>query len=132
MRDLVFVKFNSKLRNKREIKERDPLEKEVDDVLGDEENEFITGIVPSLDVVDVQEPSQNVVPVQAQDGAPTSQAKIKRHVPVHPKKKKQKIRSLQSLLRDVAVQQSESSSDSEDGGADVAMRSSDSDYESPY
>jgi len=50
----------------------------------------------------------------------------------HPKKKKQKIRSLQSLLRDVAVQQSESSSDSEDGDADVAMRSSDSDYESPY
>ena len=132
MRDLVFVKFNSKLRNKREIKERDPLEKEVDDVLGDEENEFITGIVPSPDVVDVQEPSQNVVPVQAQDGAPTSQAKRKRHVPVHPKKKKQKIRSLQSLLRDVAVQQSESSSDSENGDADVAMRSSDSDYESPY
>jgi len=46
MRDLVFVKFNSKLRNKREKKDRDPLEKEVDDVVADDDNEFIIGITP--------------------------------------------------------------------------------------
>lgn len=43
----MFVKFNSKLRNKRENKGRDPIEKEVDDVVADGDNEFITGVVPS-------------------------------------------------------------------------------------
>lgn len=45
MRDLVSGKFNSKLRNKRENKPRDPIEKEVDDVVVDDDNEFISGIV---------------------------------------------------------------------------------------
>jgi hypothetical protein len=44
MRDLVFVKFNSKLRQKKDNKDRDPLEKPVSDVLEDEDNEWITGV----------------------------------------------------------------------------------------
>ena len=46
MRDLVFVKFNSKLRQKKDKKDRDPLEKPVLDALEDEDNEWITGIEP--------------------------------------------------------------------------------------
>jgi len=46
MRDLVFVKFNSKLRQKKDKKGRDPLEKPVLDALEDEDNEWITGIEP--------------------------------------------------------------------------------------
>ena len=38
MRDLVFVKFNSKLRQKKDNKDRDPLEKPVRDALEDEDN----------------------------------------------------------------------------------------------
>ena len=45
MRDLVFVKFNSKLRQKRDDKSRDPIEMAVADVVEDEDNEWITGIV---------------------------------------------------------------------------------------
>jgi len=45
MRDLVFVKFNSKLRNKKQNKDRDPIEKDVEDVQADNDNEFITGAV---------------------------------------------------------------------------------------
>ncbi|XP_021313510.1 uncharacterized protein LOC8078073 [Sorghum bicolor] len=44
MRDLVFVKLNSKLRQKKDNKDRDPLEKPVSDVLEDEDNEWITGV----------------------------------------------------------------------------------------
>ena len=47
MRDLVFVKFNSKLRHKKENKSRDPIEKEINDVLEDDNNEFITGLEPN-------------------------------------------------------------------------------------
>ncbi|XP_066324016.1 uncharacterized protein [Miscanthus floridulus] len=46
MRDLVFVKFNSKLRQKKDKKDRDPLEKPVLDALEDEDNEWIPGIEP--------------------------------------------------------------------------------------
>ena len=45
MRDLVFVKFNSKLRQKRDDKSRDPIEMAVADVVEDEDNEGITCIV---------------------------------------------------------------------------------------
>lgn len=42
----MFVKFNSKLRNKKQNKDRDPIEKEVEDVLADDDNEFTTGVIP--------------------------------------------------------------------------------------
>ncbi|XP_021305495.1 uncharacterized protein LOC8072912 [Sorghum bicolor] len=52
MRDLVFVKFNSILRQKKENKGRDPLEKEINDVLEDDNNEFITGVEPNASLED--------------------------------------------------------------------------------
>lgn len=119
MKDLVFVKFNSKLRNKRENKSKDTIEKEVDDIVGDDHNEFITGLVPNPIIEQV---------VEAQDGAsqgeePTPQVQAKRKRPVRPRKKK--LRSLQSLLRDKP--RTSSSSESEDGDGDILMQSSDSD-----
>ena len=121
----MFVKYNSKLRIKRERKDRDPLEKEVNDVLADYENEFITGIVPSQDDLDNQSPHESQDAAPQEDSTSQAQAKRKRHAPVHPRRKKQKIRSLHSLMRDHSVQQS--SSDSEDVHGDISMRSSDSD-----
>jgi len=121
----VFVKYNSKLRIKRERKGRDPLEKEVNDVLADYENEFITGIVPSQDDLDNQSPHESQDAAPQEDSTSQAQAKRKRHAPVRPRRKKQKIRSLHSLMRDHSVQQS--SSDSKDVHGDISMRSSDSD-----
>ena len=121
----MFVKYNSKLRIKRERKGRDPLEKEVNDVLADYENEFITGIVPSQDDLDNQSPHESQDAAPQEDSTSQAQAKRKRHAPVHPRRKKQKIRSLHSLMCDHSVQQS--SSDSEDVHGDISMRSSDSD-----
>jgi hypothetical protein len=113
MRDLVFVKFNSKLRNKRENKGRDPIEKEVDDVVADGDNEFITGIVPSPSETGQQcaQESQQHTTSQAQAQAPApAPAKRKRHV----RPKKRKVRSLQSLMCNGRVQPEAPSSDSED------------------
>ena len=121
----MFVKYNSKLRIKRERKGRDPLEKEVNDVLADYENEFITGIVPSQDDLDNQSPHESQDAAPQEDSTSQAQAKRKRHAPVRPRRKKQKIRSLHSLMRDHSVQQS--LSDSEDVHGDISMRSSDSD-----
>ena len=121
----MFVKYNSKLRIKRERKGRDPLEKEVNDVLADYENEFITGIVPSQDDLDNQSPHESQDAAPQEDSTSQAQEKRKRHAPVRPRRKKQKIRSLHSLMRDHSVQQS--SSDSEDVHGDISMRSSDSD-----
>lgn len=123
MRDLVFVKFNSKLRHKRENKSRDPIKKDIDDVLCDDGNEFITRAV--------------VVPIandeQQEDGASqresTSQPQAKRKRPVRHRKKK--IKSLQSLMRDALEQPAASTSSSEyedgDGNGDISMHSSDPD-----
>jgi hypothetical protein len=48
MKDLVFVKFNSRLKHKKDNREKDPLEKLVHDVvIEDEDNEWITGIDPT-------------------------------------------------------------------------------------
>jgi len=83
MRELVFVKFNSKLRNKKQNKDRDPIEKDVEDVQADNDNEFIMGAV--------YVPSEHAEP-ETQHGAShgqesTSQAQGKRKMPVHLKKK---------------------------------------------
>ena len=46
MEDLVFVKFNSKLRQKKDNKDKDPIKKSILDALEDEDNEWITDIEP--------------------------------------------------------------------------------------
>lgn len=42
--------FNYKLREKRDNKSKDPIEKELNDILEDGGNEFITGVVPDENV----------------------------------------------------------------------------------
>ena len=124
MRDLVFVKFNSKLRNKKQNKDRDPIEKEVEDVQADDDNEFITGAIYAPSELAEREP-QHGAP-QGQESI--SQAQGKRKRPVHRRKKK--VRSLESLIHQVSVQSGVPgalSSDSEDGYGDTQMHSSDSD-----
>ena len=49
MSDLVYVKFNSRLKHKRENKAKDPIEKQVVDILEDDDNEFITGVALAAD-----------------------------------------------------------------------------------
>ncbi|XP_071681249.1 uncharacterized protein [Lolium perenne] len=108
MRDFVFVKANSNLQHKKENKNWDPIEKVVDDVLEDETNEWITGIVP--------EQAQEVEPEGAQDEAATShevaaQAQSQNKRGVHLRKKLKIL----PIHQDEELQSLSSSSDSEDG-----------------
>ncbi|KAJ1276771.1 hypothetical protein BS78_05G240500 [Paspalum vaginatum] len=65
MRDLVFVKFNSKLKQKRQNKLRDPIEKQVVDILEDDSNEWITGVAENVE----QAQDQEAVGAKEQDEA---------------------------------------------------------------
>jgi len=121
MRDLVFVKFNSKTREKRENKRKDPIEREFNDVLEDELNEFITGVAPTN--ADQEEEHD-----AAQDGASQepsmAQAQVltKRKRSRQPRKKK--LRSLHSIISgNLEPTVSASSSDSDDS---MQIESSDS------
>ena len=118
MRDLVFVKFNSRLKQKRERKDRDPIVKEIDDVLLDNGNEFITGVVPP----------DNEDQESGDRAAAETQPQSKRKRIVQPRKKK--IRSIQSLMRNIEqLEASTSSSESEadeDGNDSMHGQSSDS------
>ncbi|XP_021316247.1 uncharacterized protein LOC8064228 [Sorghum bicolor] len=117
MRDLVFVKFNSILRQKKENKGRDPLEKEINDVLEDDNNEFITGVEPNASLEDQEctEPS-----TKAQDAA-TSQAKAKRIRAPRPRKK---FRTLSSLM---TPQSASSASESEENQDDMVFTDAEDD-----
>src|SRR5687768_11061898 len=57
MKDLIFIKFNSKLKQKRETKNRDPIEKTISNILEDEDNEWITGSRPNANSEQEQERS---------------------------------------------------------------------------
>ena len=97
MRDLVFVKFNSKLRHKKQNKSRDPIKKEINDVLEDDNNEFITGLEPSASQSqEDQGCAKTSAKAQegASQGAAASQAKAKRKRPVRHRKKFKTVASL--------------------------------------
>ena len=107
MRDLVFVKFNSKLRQKKD-KDKDPIEKHVVDALEDEDNEWITGIEPTEG-----DPEQEGEPgASSQGAAPQGQEKTKR---ARSRKRKRLIPT---------VEDEESSPSSSDGEDDNDMLSS--------
>ena len=122
MRDLVFVKFNSKLRHKKENKSRDPIEKEINDVLEDDNNEFITGLEPNANQSqEDQGCAETAAKAQerASQGASTSQAKAKRKRPVRPRKK---FRTIASLTKPRSVASTSESEENQD-----AMESTDTD-----
>ena len=69
----MFIKFNSKLAQKRELRDKDPLEDTTyADVVEDEENEWITGVV-----------HVPVVPMKDDEPEATSQG----HRVYHPRKR---------------------------------------------
>ena len=103
------------------------MEKEVDDVVADDDNEFITGITPLPSEMEQQQCTQESHKHTPQQAQP--QAKRKR--PMHPKKRK--VRSMQSLMRNGPVQPEAPSSDSEDCADGTLMQTIDSDKSSsPY
>lgn len=121
MRDLVFVKFNSKIREKRENKRKDPIEREFNDVLEDELNEFITGVAPTN--ADQEEEHD-----AAQDGASQepsmAQAQVLAKIKRSRQPRKKKLRSLHSIISGILEPTvSASSSDSDDS---MQIESSDS------
>jgi hypothetical protein len=114
MRDLVFVKFNSKLRHKKENKSRDPIEKDINDVLEDDNNEFITRLEPSANQSQEDQGCAETS-AKAQEGASqgvaTSQAKAKRKRPVHHTKKFRTVASLMKPQSAASTSESEENQD---------------------
>ncbi|KAM0885564.1 hypothetical protein ACQ4PT_030256 [Festuca glaucescens] len=110
LNDLVFVRVNSRLIDKKENKRRDPIEKIIEDVLEDEENEFITGIVPE-DNVPVEQEQPDIEPE-----ASTSQAQSVRHAHVRKKRKKSIHALLNAVPEDAVLSESSDSSSSEREG----------------
>jgi len=110
MRDLVFVKFNSKLRHKKENKSRDPIEKEINDVLEDDNNEFITGLEPNA-TQSQEDQGCTEASTKAQE-ASTSQAKAKRKRAPRPRKK---FRTLASLMTPQSASSASESEENQDG-----------------
>ena len=115
MRDLVFIKANSQLEQKRMNKDRDPLVVRTHaDVVEDEDNEWITGIVPVPVVDTADEPEEEPIPQPRARAAASKRNKARQ-----PRKK------LLPVFRDDELQSVGSSSDSDDDA--MAASSSDSD-----
>ena len=114
MRDLVFVKFNSKLRHKKQNKSRDPIKKEINDVLEDDNNELITGLEPNanqsqedLGCAETSAKAQE----GASQGAAASQAKAKRKRHVRHRKKLRIVASLMKPQSAASTSESEENQD---------------------
>ena len=97
MRDLVFVKFNARLQHKRANKNRDPIEKVIDDVLEDEANEFITGIVPNDNA---SEHLGNEAQAQQETSTSQAQGRKRKRSAVAKKKRKKSIHSLLNSIEE--------------------------------
>ena len=104
MRDLVYIKFNSMLRQKKANKDKDPLEKPVVDALEDKDNEWITGLEPTE--LDAENEGETGV-------GGSSQREETRRGACRNKKRKRLIPS--------AVEDEEPSAPSSDGEEDTAM-----------
>jgi hypothetical protein len=111
MRDLVFVKFNLKLRQKKDNKDRDPLEKPVLDAIEDEDNEWITGIEPT----EVDPGQEGEIGSSSQGVVAAPQGQEKRKGGNHTRKRKRFIPT--------AVEDDEFSGSSSDGENDIDMAS---------
>jgi hypothetical protein len=109
MRDLVFIKANSQLEQKRMNKDRDPLvDRTHADVVEDEDNEWITGIVP-VPVPVVETVDEPVVEVE-----PIPQPRAKAAASKRNKARQSRKKKLLPVFRDDELQSAGSSSDSDD------------------
>ena len=88
--DLVYVKFNYRLKHKRENKAKDPIEKQVVDILEDDDNEFITGdaLVADDEQEEPKDPQAEGEKVQEQEVAPVEPEHGKRKRVPRPRIKK--------------------------------------------
>ncbi|CAN6274517.1 unnamed protein product [Urochloa humidicola] len=122
MKDHVFVKFNSKLKQKKEDKIRDPIEKAVANVvLEDDENEWLTGIVPNAEPGHEAEQAGASSKGESAQGPATTQSKRKRGDKLQHHRKRRKI---VPALED---EESASSSESKDNVDMPSLSSSDED-----
>ena len=104
----MFVKFNSKLRQKKDNKDKDPIEKPVLDALEDKDNEWIIGIEPTEGDLE----QEGETGASSQGAAPQGQEKTKR---ARSRKRKRLIPT---------VEDEESSPSSSDGEDDSDILSS--------
>ena len=107
----MFVKFNSNLRQKKDKKDRDPLEKPVLDALEDEDNEWITGIEP----IEVDPEQEGETATSSHGVAAAPQGQERRKAGTQTRKRKRLIPT---------VEDEESSPSSSDGEDDNDMLSS--------
>lgn len=95
MSDLVFIKFNTKLTDKKLKTIKDPIEKHVVDVLEDDDNEWVTGVVPNAndEQSEGEEQEEELPYASGQAGPSTSTTNpiLKRKRGIHAKKKKKMI-----------------------------------------
>jgi len=111
MRDLVYIKFNSMLRQKKANKDKDPLEKPIVDALEDEDNEWITGLEPTE--VDPKNDGETGAGGSSQGTAAAPQREETRRGGSRNKKRKRLIPS--------SLEDEEQSAPSSDGEEDTAM-----------
>lgn len=112
--------------DQKQNRKRDPIEKIVDDILEDDGNEFITGIVPEDNWQVQQEQPDNVT---EEPEASTSQVQGKRHAHIRKKRKKSMHSLLNCVQEDAILSDSSSSPASETEGnhhdADILSDASD-------
>ena len=101
----MFVKFNSLLKQKRYNKTRDPIVKQVADILEDSDNEFLTGV--QANVEEAQEPE-----AESEEGQVAEQGKRKRVV--RPRTRKRTRRIIDITEGDRNKPECATSSDTED------------------
>jgi hypothetical protein len=114
--------------DKKENRRKDRIEKIMDDVFEDVENEFITGIVPEENGQGEQEQPDTFT---QEPETSTSQARGKRHAHIRKKRKKSMHSLLHSVKEDAVLSDSSSSSSETQGNQhqydDVLSDASDSD-----
>lgn len=113
----MFVKFNSRLKHKRENKTRDPIEKQVVDILEDGDNEFITGVAANNEQEQPKDPQAEVE--HEQYGAAAEHGKRKRILHPRIRKRVKKITDINDgkeyVLEIVAASSSDAKNDDHHG-----------------
>ena len=121
MRDLVYIKFNSLLRQKKANKDKDPLEKTVVDALEDEDNEWITGLEPT----DLENEGETGVEGSSQGTAAATHREEIRRGGGRPKKRKRLIPTA-TEEEDLSIPSSDGEDDTDNAILSPSYLSSDS------
>ena len=112
MSDIV---FNSKLKDKKLNKRKDPIEKQVVDVLEDDEDEWITGVVPNGDEEQGEDQDQEIPYASSHAGPGTSA--------INPLKRKRGVYGKKKMMIPVTPQEDLLSASESDDDEDTDMSS---------